>query len=132
MLVRAELVAEIGMLDEDYFLYYEDLDFSQRAEQAGFELLVVPSATITHEVSASVGDRSPESVYYQTRSRLRFISRYTTGRRRVRLILRYVLGRAWRGLSAYARGERALGRALVAAVRDHLLGRVGPRQIAKP
>jgi hypothetical protein len=48
MLVRAEVFKKIGLLDEDFFLYWEDADFSVRAKRAGFELLVVADAQIRH------------------------------------------------------------------------------------
>ncbi|MCX6761692.1 MAG: glycosyltransferase family 2 protein [Candidatus Moranbacteria bacterium] len=48
MLVRAEVFTKIGLLDEDFFLYWEDADFSVRAKKAGFGLLVVAGAQITH------------------------------------------------------------------------------------
>lgn len=48
MLVRAEVFAKIGLLDEDFFLYWEDVDFSVRAKKAGFSLLVVANSRVRH------------------------------------------------------------------------------------
>ncbi len=48
MLVRAEVFKEIGLLDEDYFLYWEDADFSVRARKAGFKSVVVSSSWAYH------------------------------------------------------------------------------------
>lgn len=48
MLVRAEVFKKIGLLDEDYFLYWEDADFSLRAKKAGFKNVVVSSSWIYH------------------------------------------------------------------------------------
>ena len=48
MLIRAEVFAKIGLLDEDFFLYFEDTDFSLRARQAGFSNLLVREATVRH------------------------------------------------------------------------------------
>jgi hypothetical protein len=48
MLVRKEVFAKIGLLDEDFFLYWEDADFSVRAKRAGFGLLVVADSVIRH------------------------------------------------------------------------------------
>jgi len=48
MLVRKEVFGKIGLLDEDFFLYWEDADFSIRTRRAGFKLLVVPASRIKH------------------------------------------------------------------------------------
>lgn len=48
MLVRAEVFAKIGLLDEDFFLYWEDADFSVRAKKAGFSLLISANAHVRH------------------------------------------------------------------------------------
>jgi GT2 family glycosyltransferase len=48
MLVKPEAVAEIGLWDDEYFLHCEDLDWCMRFVRAGWEILFVPSAPITH------------------------------------------------------------------------------------
>lgn len=48
MLVKPEAVAEVGLWDDEYFLHCEDLDWCMRFVRAGWEILFVPSAPITH------------------------------------------------------------------------------------
>jgi hypothetical protein len=48
MLVRKDVFSKIGLLDEDFFLYWEDADFSVRANRAGFKLAVIPESQIIH------------------------------------------------------------------------------------
>lgn len=48
MLVRAAVFEEIGLLDEDFFLYWEDADFSWRARRAGFKNVVVSGSWVYH------------------------------------------------------------------------------------
>jgi len=55
LLVRGEVFERIGLFDEEYFAYVEDVDFSRRAAEAGFELWVVPRARVVHRVSRSSG-----------------------------------------------------------------------------
>lgn len=48
VLVRREVFAAIGLLDEGYFMYYEDVDFCRRAKEAGFLIRHVPDAKVIH------------------------------------------------------------------------------------
>ncbi len=55
MMVRRNIGEEIGWLDEDYFWYGEDLDFCYRVKQAGYKVVFLPSAKITHFKGISSG-----------------------------------------------------------------------------
>jgi len=48
MLVKAEVFEKIGLFDEDFFLYWEDADFSLRSKKSGFKNVVVPTSCIYH------------------------------------------------------------------------------------
>ena len=48
MMIRPEVFAAIGGMDENYFLYYEELDFCYRAKQAGFSTWYVPDSRVMH------------------------------------------------------------------------------------
>lgn len=48
LMVRRSVMDKIGGMDEDFFLYYEDVDLCMRIRNAGFKIVYVPSATITH------------------------------------------------------------------------------------
>lgn len=81
MLIRANVLRRVGGLSEDYFLYYEELDFAQRllpGERQGW----APDAVIRHKVGGSIGtarDRarpSNTSLYYDHRSKIRFYRNY--------------------------------------------------------
>lgn len=69
MLVKKEVFKKIGLLDERYFLYYEDADFSVRATRAGFELSVIPEAHVLHQEASSA---NPEKTYWLVVSGLQF------------------------------------------------------------
>jgi hypothetical protein len=76
MLIKKEVFATIGFFDERFFLYYEDVDFCLRAKQKGFLSAVLPTVTIYHELSKTVGKVSPFAVYYQTKSGVLFGKKY--------------------------------------------------------
>ena len=72
LLVRRELIEEIGMLDANYYLNYEDVEWGIRAHRFGYQVLYVPQAVMWHKVSATLGQASPANTYYMTRNALRF------------------------------------------------------------
>jgi hypothetical protein len=53
ILVKKEVFEKIGMMDEKYFLYFEDVDFSIRTFRAGYKLIIRPETTIKHQVSST-------------------------------------------------------------------------------
>lgn len=55
LLINVNVLRDIGLLDPDYFLYYEDTDLCFRARKSGYVNYVVPSCMIYHKKSASAG-----------------------------------------------------------------------------
>lgn len=64
-----------GPMPEEYFLYYEELDWSQRVREAGLKIKVCHTVSVLHKESISTGKNSPLKVYYQTRNRIHFMRR---------------------------------------------------------
>jgi len=69
-LYRREMLEEIGLFDETFFLYCEDTDLGLRARWAGWECLYVPEAIAEHRYSHSSGKASALKAYYVERNRL--------------------------------------------------------------
>ncbi len=67
-LYRTLMLKDIGLFDEDFFLLYEDVDLSFRAQLKGYKCLYVPEAIVYHKASSSVIYDSPISVYYSHRN----------------------------------------------------------------
>ncbi|KYH43060.1 glycosyltransferase family 2 protein [Branchiibius sp. NY16-3462-2] len=67
----------VGGFDDDYFLYFEDSDWSQRARQLGVPLLIDDQAIVDHEVSASSDGYL--SGYYYARNLLRYATTWHAG-----------------------------------------------------
>jgi len=67
-LYRTRMLDDIGLFDEDFFLVYEDVDLSFRAQLRGYKCLYVPDAIVYHRAGSSIGDDSPVSVYYSHRN----------------------------------------------------------------
>ena len=67
-LYRTRMLHDIGLFDEDFFLLYEDVDLSFRAQLKGYKCLYVPEAVVYHKASSSIVYDSPISVYYSHRN----------------------------------------------------------------
>src|SRR5579871_4561202 len=67
---RREMLEEIGLFDETFFLYCEDTDLGLRARWAAWECLYVPGAVVEHRYSHSAGQASALKAYYVERNRL--------------------------------------------------------------
>jgi len=76
LLVKKEVIKKIGLISEDYFLYYEDNDWCQRVRQAGYKCLLVPEAKIYHKASKSTQEFSYPYIYYHSRNGLILASRF--------------------------------------------------------
>lgn len=76
VLLRAEMLRAVGLFDEAYFFYWEDLDLCERARRAGWQVLLVPAAVVDHHVSASLGEESPAKWTYLGRYMPTFYRRY--------------------------------------------------------
>jgi GT2 family glycosyltransferase len=84
LLARREAWERVGPLDEAYFIYAEDADWSLRARRAGYRLLFVPTARLWHRVSASSGGAmSPWKIYQRLRANLTLFARHARGLGRV-------------------------------------------------
>ena len=71
-----DLVEEIGMFDEGYFLMGEDLDFCFRAVQAGRRNYYLPDAVMTHHYGASRSTRPYKSIYYGHLAMMRYYRKF--------------------------------------------------------
>ncbi|MDQ6879990.1 MAG: glycosyltransferase family 2 protein [Candidatus Dormibacteraeota bacterium] len=81
LLVASSTYRRLGPLDEDFFLYLEDVDWCLRAATLGIETRYVPSASVRHEVSTTVMRRLPAAHvrYYAYRNYYRLAFRYAPG-----------------------------------------------------
>ncbi len=124
-MVRASVFQDVGYMDERFFIYFEDTDFSFRIRQQGFRVAVAPDAVLWHREKSSVGVGSPSSAYYYTRNRLLFFASYSPRpvfscwfltSRALAWSARLVLGGEWRIVAG-----------ILAGLRDAVLGRWGKR-----
>lgn len=70
LLLRRTMLEDVGLLDDDFFLYYEDTDLSLRARWLGWKVLYAPEAIVRHIHCGSSQEWSPLFIYYTDRNRL--------------------------------------------------------------
>jgi GT2 family glycosyltransferase len=79
LLARRAALEQAGLLDERFFVYYEEAEWCMRAQRAGFRVVHVPGSKIWHKIPLDARDSSPAVHYYMTRNRLLFLKAARAG-----------------------------------------------------
>jgi GT2 family glycosyltransferase len=117
-----------GLLDPDYIIYVEDVDWSARARAAGFTLWYEPSARGWHHVSVtSGGGLTPLKAYFRLRSGALYLTRHAPAWQRPISWLAYGAWTAWLLPGAVGRGDLASARALLLGFGDFTTMLLGGR-----
>jgi len=125
-LMRMRMLDEIGLLDERYFLYTEDVEISWRALRAGWRLLVNLDVATEQGISTSLGGRRTAPYYYYvTRNTCLLISEELTGPTRLLSMACFAGQSAVRCLIWAVSGKPRLVRAVAVGARDFRCGRFG-------
>lgn len=96
VLLRRETLDRVGLLDPDYVIYVEDVDWSARARKAGYALWYEPQARGWHHVSVtSGGGLTPLKAYFRLRSGALYLSRHEPAAARPLAWLAYGAWTAW-------------------------------------
>jgi GT2 family glycosyltransferase len=80
MMVRDAAIAEVGPLDEQYFLHCEDLDWCMRFQQCGWAVMFVPDAKVTHHLGVSSDQRRISTEWYKHKGMIRFYRKFLRDR----------------------------------------------------
>lgn len=79
MMISRQALEKAGGMAENYFLYYEELDWCERIRKTGYEIHVNLDALIYHKESVSVGKRTALKEYFMNRNRILFIRKNAGG-----------------------------------------------------
>jgi GT2 family glycosyltransferase len=93
-LYRRAMLEDIGLLDEDFFIYDDDIDLSFRAQLRGYKCLFVPTAIVYHKIGGTVGKTSDFWLYLSRRNMLYVLIKNVPGRlllRNLHYIMAYLL-----------------------------------------
>ena len=75
MMIPREMLEQVGDMPEEFFLYYEELDWCEQIRRAGYKVYVEPRSRIYHKESISVGKMSTLKTFYLNRNRIFFMRR---------------------------------------------------------
>lgn len=78
MLISREALDKVGLMSENYFLYYEELDWGNRLSKLNMKIGVCLSSEIIHKESATIGKISECKLYFMTRNRILFARKHFT------------------------------------------------------
>jgi GT2 family glycosyltransferase len=79
LLMKRSVLERIGLFDERFFVYYEDVDFGLRARRAGYDAAVIPEARIWHSGSSSTRRQRYLKEFYLARSRILLFRKHLPG-----------------------------------------------------
>jgi len=127
LFARRAVMEQVGLLDERFFVYYEETEWCVRAQRAGFHIIHVPQAKIWHKIPLDARDSSPLVQYYMTRNQLLFLKTTEAGWRTwgyvlfaeyLRRLISWSIRPKWRGKKQHRQ-------MMLRAIRDALRGRWG-------
>ena len=116
MLIHRSVFEEIGLLDENFFFYHEDIDFCYRASLKGIQTFFEPKSVIYHKVALSTQNNIPMRIRLFNQARMVFLSKHISGInilwtilfeliRFFRTLLSFSLKREWSSIRAYFDGN---------------------------
>ncbi len=75
--MSCDVLRDVGLMNEEYFMYWEDVDWSTAARKKGYKLKISDTGYIFHKEGASI--QSVSRIYYHTRNRILYMKRNTSG-----------------------------------------------------
>jgi GT2 family glycosyltransferase len=126
ILVSRQVIEQIGLLDERFFMYYEEADWCLRAGEAGWKIWHVPKARVWHKGVQPDYRPGPYITYYMARNRLKFLSKHSAPLS-AWLAAWMDTARAVGGWTVHPDRDQAIEhrRAMIRGVVDYLRGRSG-------
>ncbi len=116
MLVSRSFLEQIGLMEESYFLYYEEMDWAIRAE-GKFKLAIALESVVYHKEGSAIGSASmqepasPSADFYLTRAKLRFMARHFVAKLPVAYLCSML-----QVLNRFRRGQWQTGAAMLRAI----------------
>jgi len=109
-LIKKEVIEKVGMLDHEYFAYWDEADWCARARKAGYKVLCPPKAKIWHKIASTNKKISGFFEYYNTRNKFLFMKKYATRVQFISFMLCFFVFDFWftSGMLFYHKNIKAL------------------------
>ena len=116
MLFPRETLLKVGLFDESFSMYYEDLDYCLRVRKSNLKIKIIPEAKMWHQIaSSSGGSDTPNERYWMARSSVRYFAKHAIGVQipyiffwrtgsTLRTSFRLIRKHRWQSAKAYWRG----------------------------
>ena len=119
LLMPRKVIEKVGYWAEEYFMYYEDMDYSIRILKNGFKIFYNKDAVVYHKVGRTAGRKSELSIYYNVRYRLYIIKKFGFSKRCLFFTL-------FSRMIRYIEGclKRSNEKVIMQAIKDYYLGRM--------
>lgn len=121
MLIRSDVITKVGELPEEYFMYYEDVDYCASIQENGYKIYFNPKSVIYHKISAASGEaESPFAIKWNTRNRIIFINKYKNkinNIKYIKLLLFFYITRIIKLIKYISKGRLDKVKALLSGLR---------------
>ena len=132
VLLRPEYLADAGLFDERFFLYYEDTDLAWRGRARGWRYRTVPRSVVRHLHAASSGEGSEVFAYHVERNRLLMLAKNASARMALAQVVRYILVTLSYGRRDVVRPLLGRRRPRLTVVRRRVVSFVGFQRLLGP
>ncbi len=134
LLVPMKVIEDVGMMDENYFIYYDDVDFTIRATNAGHKIIYEPSAQIYHRSKITISQKLPSYFGYfiNNRNAVYFYNKLCENQ-----VVKYIFFvRLFYGLAitfskALIKRDIKLVHIIIVTIQDILTGKLGSPDFSK-
>jgi GT2 family glycosyltransferase len=120
-LIRKDVFLKVGFINEEYFMYVEDVEYCHRVISKGYKLTVIPESQVFHKVGSAGGGRlSPFSIYWKSKNMYKYITTYESGLSGILPLLNIFVVRTFRWLIKF---DLVLLKAHVNGLFDGVIGK---------
>jgi GT2 family glycosyltransferase len=114
--ILKEVFNNVGLMDEQYFVYVDDIDFMYRAKKANYNIWYEPSIVIEHKISQSTGGMTSDfSLYYDTRNKIYYSKKFNSLPNKISSIF-FIISLGF--LFAFREKRKSAQKAVINAIKD--------------
>jgi len=128
LLIKKDVIEAFGLMDTNYFLYYEDTDWCLNAKKNGIKIVHVPEAEIWHKVSASI-NTSNTALYYGTRNLYLLIRKNCPKNAMITFLPIFIIKKFLNSIIKLFQGKTSESKAILTAFKDIIKGKYGFKEL---